>query len=101
MSDTQSAQPFNLEDFSKKAEAYYNEIKAELESKCRGKYAALDFESKKYWIGETASEALAVAKKEFSARLFYVVHVGFPATYTIQSMTGYPGALHGHYDAQW
>jgi|GEM_PF-1719763 len=92
---------FNLDDFSKKAEAFYNEIKTELEGRYRGKYAAIDFESKKFWIGDTASDALSKAKTEFSSKLFYLVQVGSPATFTVQSMIKRTGLLSKSYDTQW
>ena len=78
---------FNLDDFSKKSEAFYGEIKAQLEAKHKGKFAAIDFESKKFWIGDTVSDALQNARAEYPTRLFYVIQVGSPATFTVQSMT--------------
>jgi hypothetical protein len=77
---------FNLEEFSKKSGEFYNQIKAELESKFKGKYVALDFESKQYWIGETATEALTRAKSDFPNKLFYLLQIGTPAPFSIQSI---------------
>ena len=78
---------FSVEEFSKKSEEFYSQIKAELEAKFKGKYAALDFEMKKYWIGETATDALTKAKSEFPDKLFYFIQVGSPAPFSIQSIT--------------
>ena len=50
--------PFDISEFSKKGEAFYETIKDELESKYLNKFAAIDFETKQYWIGESASDAL-------------------------------------------
>lgn len=77
---------FNLEEFAKKSDEFYKQIKVELETKHKGEYAALDFESQKYWLGETATEALTKAKKEFPNKLFYLLQIGSPAPFSIQSM---------------
>jgi len=103
MSEKQDLNPasFNLEEFSKKAEAFYKEIKTQLEAQYKGKFVAIDFESKKYWIGETVSDALAKAKEEFPTKLFYLIQVGSSATFTIQSITK-KGALSSmSYGPQW
>ena len=64
--------PFNIEEFGKKSEDYYNEIRTKIEPSNKGKYVALDFEHERYWLGDTASEALANAKKESPDKLFYL-----------------------------
>lgn len=91
---------FNLDEFSKNSEEFYNKIKSDLEVKYKGKYAAIDFESKKYWIGETASDALSKAKTEFPLKLFYLVQVGSTTTFTVQSMMGRT-ALNKSYGTKW
>jgi len=77
---------FNLEEFSKKSDKFYNRIKEELEPKFKGKYVALDFESERYWIGDTATEALTNAKKEFPKKIFYFLQIGSPSAFNIQSV---------------
>ncbi|MCG2713431.1 MAG: hypothetical protein L6308_01105 [Candidatus Omnitrophica bacterium] len=91
---------FNLEDFSRKSDAFYNRIKGELESKFKGKYVALDFESERYWIGDTTTEALTKAKKEFPSKLFYFLQIGSPATFNIQSIIS-RSCLKPKYDFAW
>ena len=81
---------FNIKEFSKKSEEFYSQVKSELEAKYKGKYVALDFESKQYWLGETATDALTTAKKAFPDnpnKLFYLLQIGSPATFGIQSIT--------------
>lgn len=78
--------PFSIEEFSKKSIEYYKEIQADLEARYKGKYAALDHETKKYWIGETLSDAMDNAKKEFPEKLFFAVQVGSPATFSVQAV---------------
>ena len=103
MAENQHINPesFNIDEFSKKSEAFYLEIKISLESQYKGKYAAIDYESKKYWIGETASDALSKAKNDFPSKLFYLVQVGSPSTFTVQSMIRKNGLLGKHNDPQW
>lgn len=76
----------NVEDFSKKSQEFYNSIKARLEAESLNKYVALDYETSKYWLGETASDALTKAKAEFPQKIFYLIQVGSPTTFSIQSV---------------
>lgn len=96
-----SPSSFNLDEFSKKSETFYNKIRAKLEAEYRGKYAALDFESEKFWIGDTASGALSKAKGEFPEKLFYLVQVGSPATFTVQSVIRDGVSSEDFYGTQW
>lgn len=75
----------NLEDFSKKSLEYYEQIKQKLEKEARSKFVALDYETNKYWLGETASEALVKAKEQFPSKIFYLLQVGSPSTFSVQS----------------
>lgn len=92
---------FNLDEFSKKSEEFCNKIKSELEKRSRGKYAALDFETEKYWIGETVSDALRIAKEEFPNKLFYLIQIGSPSTFTIQSNIPMSVRRKKSYDISW
>lgn len=83
--NNQQPKQFNIEEFTRKSKEYYNKIKPKLESEYKGKYVALDFETENYWIGETATEALTEAKKAFPNKLFYLVQISSPATFSIQS----------------
>lgn len=81
-----SETPLNMVEFTKKSEAFYQEIKADLNEQHKGKFAALDYETRSYWVGKSASEALILAKGEYPQKLFYLVQVGSPSTFSIQSM---------------
>ncbi len=91
----------NIEEFSKKSADFYKEIQPEVEASYRGKYAAIDFESRKYWIGETLSDALKNAKAEFPNKLFYVVQVGSSAIFSIQSVTKKSARFSKSHGPQW
>ena len=77
---------FNLEAFSKKSEEYYSSITKKLEKKYSGKYVALDYGNKEFFIGETASNALSSAKVKNPDRLYYVKLIGAKSAFTIQSL---------------
>ncbi|MBF0571369.1 MAG: hypothetical protein HQL12_05805 [Candidatus Omnitrophica bacterium] len=99
--DNNQENRFSLDEFSRQSEAYYSQIKKELESKYKGKYVAVDFVSKKYWLGETATEALTQAKAQSSPdRLFYLLQIGYPSSFSIQSITSRPYS-HPKYDFAW
>jgi len=84
---TDQVQPnVNLEEFGKKSIDFYNQIKTKLETEAMSKYAALDYETQSYWLGETASEALSKAKEKYPEKIFYLVQVGSPAAFGIQSV---------------
>ncbi len=87
MTDQTPQQPqINVEDFSKKSQEFYNNIKTKLEAESLNKYVAIDYETSKYWLGETASDALIKAKAEFPQKIFYLIQVGSPTTFSVQSV---------------
>lgn len=81
--------PVNLEDFSKKSLEYYEQIKEQLKKETMGKFVALDYETSQYWLGETASETLEKAKKQFPEKLFYLLQIGFPSTFSVKQDKSY------------
>ena len=86
MIDKNQQSTLNLEEFSKKSVEFYNKVKPKLESEEMGKFAALDYETSQYWIGKTASEALTKAKQKYPNKIFYLIQVGSPSTFNIQSI---------------
>lgn len=88
MTDQILQQPqVNIEDFSRKSQEFYNGIKAKLEAESLNKYVALDYQTSKYWLGDTASDALGKAKAEFPKKIFYLIQVGSPTSFSVQSIT--------------
>lgn len=99
---SQNQPQINLEEFSKKSLEFYNQIKAQLETESLNKFVAIDYEAPKYWLGETASEALSKAKVEFPQKIFYLIQVGSPTSFSIQSITSDATlAKRGIYDFSW
>lgn len=91
MSNSIPQQPaINLEDFSKKSLQFYEQIKGRLEKEAMSRYVAVDYETSNHWLGETASEALSKAKAQFPNKVFYLLQVGSPTAFGVQSMrSGY------------
>jgi len=73
----------SLQEISRKGQEIYEEIKEELEAKYKGKFAAIEIESKQYVIGDTPLNALDKAGKKFPEKLFHLIRIGFPGLYTV------------------
>lgn len=75
-------------DIQKIAEAgakIYETIKLKYEPTQNGKFLAIDIESKDAFIASTSSEAVELARKAHSNKVFYVVKIGFSAAETLAS----------------
>ncbi|OGI99460.1 hypothetical protein A3H53_02880 [Candidatus Nomurabacteria bacterium RIFCSPLOWO2_02_FULL_40_10] len=67
----------------------YLEIKDKYDPKEKGKFLAIDIDSKKVYLGVTSAEAVEEAKKNHPDKIFYVIKVGFDAAETMaQSFMG-------------
>ena len=61
----------------------YTELKNEYDPKEKGKFLAIDIESKQRYLGATSSEALAQAREHHPDRVFYVVKIGYDVAETM------------------
>lgn len=61
----------------------YGKIKVKYDPKEKGKFLAIDIESKKAYVGNTSAEALELARSEHPNRIFYVVKIGFDVAETM------------------
>lgn len=59
-------------------------LKSTLEPQENGKFVAIEPESERYFIGDTALEAVKKGKEVFPNKIFFLVHIGFPAAYRIR-----------------
>jgi hypothetical protein len=80
------------EDFIKKADIQkiaeegakiYEQIKITYDPKEKGKFLAIDIESKKEYLGNTSVEALKLARASHPNKIFYVVKIGFDVAETM------------------
>ncbi|MBU1015289.1 hypothetical protein KKI17_02530 [Patescibacteria group bacterium] len=58
----------------------YEEVKHEYEPQSRGKFLAIDIESRDVYLGENSSEAVEHARAKHPQKVFYVVKVGSSAS---------------------
>lgn len=61
----------------------YEQIKSSYDPKEKGKFLAIEIDSKKEYLGNTSAEALASARKEHPDKVFYVVKIGFDVAETM------------------
>ncbi|MEK7103853.1 MAG: hypothetical protein AAB842_00450 [Patescibacteria group bacterium] len=72
----------NPEIIAEKGENIYQEkLKDILEKDHKGEFVAIEVESERYFLGKTPEEALGVAKKEFSDRIFHLIRIGYAGVY--------------------
>ncbi|HLG17427.1 MAG TPA: hypothetical protein VJH03_23480 [Blastocatellia bacterium] len=62
---------------------YDDRLKARLEPEHVGRFAAIEPDFGKHFLGDTAIEALHAARKEMPEKLFYLVRIGHRAAYKI------------------
>ena len=75
MQDLVKNSPF--EKVAKRGAAIYNEIKSTYERKNKGKYLAIEPDTKHTYLGKTGVEALGKARAAHEDKLFYLVKVGY------------------------
>ena len=61
----------------------YEQIKVNYDPKERGKFLAIDIDSKKVYLGNTSAEALELARQNHPNKIFYVIKIGFDVAETM------------------
>ncbi|MEK9153037.1 MAG: hypothetical protein AAB723_00370 [Patescibacteria group bacterium] len=61
----------------------YEQIKVNYDPKERGKFLAIDIDSRKEYLGDTSAEALVLARQNHPNNVFYVVKIGFDVAETM------------------
>lgn len=61
----------------------YEQIKVNYDPKEKGKFLAIDIDSKKAYLGNTSAEALELARQSHPNNVFYVVKIGFDVAETM------------------
>ncbi|MEK7562671.1 MAG: hypothetical protein AAB509_03260 [Patescibacteria group bacterium] len=61
----------------------YEEIKVNYDPKEKGKFLAIDIDSKKVYLGNTSAEALELAREHHPNKVFYVIKIGFDVAETM------------------
>lgn len=73
----------NIQRIAEEGAKIYEQIKINYDPRERGKFLALDIESKKAYLGNTSAEALELARQNHPDKVFYVVKIGFDAAETM------------------
>ncbi|MBU4298519.1 hypothetical protein KJ636_00540 [Patescibacteria group bacterium] len=61
----------------------YEQIKVNYDPKEKGKFLAIDIDSKKAYLGNTSAGALELAREHHPNKVFYIVKVGFDVAETM------------------
>jgi len=64
----------------------YEGIKPEYDPKEKGKFLAIDIDTKDVYLGTTSDEALELARQKHPDKVFYVVKIGFDAAETLAEL---------------
>ncbi len=76
----------DIDHIAKEGEKIYAKIKSKYDPKERGKFLAIDIDSKKEYFGETSNEAMSRARAEHPHKVFYLVKIGYDAVETLVRM---------------
>ena len=61
----------------------YEQVKINYDPKEKGKFLAIDIESKNIYLGNTSAEAIELAREKHPNKIFYVVKIGFDVAETM------------------
>ncbi len=61
----------------------YEGVKTQYDPKEKGKFLAIDIDTKQTYLAETSADAVAEARKNNPNKIFYVVKIGFDAAETM------------------
>ncbi len=81
MDDLAKNTPF--EDIAQKGAIIYERDKGAYEPQENGRFLAIEPETEKKYIGNSAAEALEQARSENPGKLFYLVKIGFSSAETL------------------
>ena len=73
----------NIQKIAEEGAKIYEEIKIKYDPEHRGKFLAIDIDSKGAYLGITSAEALELARQQHPNKVFYVVKIGFDVAETM------------------
>ncbi len=73
----------NIQKIAEEGAKIYDQIKVQYDPQERGKFLAIDIDSKDAYLGTSSADALALARQQHPQRVFYVVKIGFDVTETM------------------
>jgi len=81
--DNKLLKPEEIERIATEGRKIYEEIKREYELEKKGKFLAIDIETKETFEDDSSAGALKQAKEKFPEKIFYVVKIGEASVETI------------------
>lgn len=73
----------NVQEIAEEGAKIYEQIKLKYDPKCKGKFLAIDIDSKKEYMGDTSAEALELARESHPNKVFYVIKIGYDVAETM------------------
>ena len=61
----------------------YEQLRSKYDPADKGKFLAIDIDTKQVYIGTTSAEALTLARQNHPNKVFYVVKIGFDVAETM------------------
>lgn len=84
----------DIEDIAQKGTTIYESVKENYDPEQKGKFLAIDIESKDVYLADTSNEAVEQAKKAHPDKVFYVVRIGYSSAEALANMDEYAYGLH-------
>lgn len=73
----------NIQKIAEEGARIYDQIKVQYDPQQRGKFLAIDIDSKDAYLAATSADALALARQAHPNKVFYVVKIGFDVAETM------------------
>jgi len=73
----------DIQRIAKEGTKIYERIKFDYDPKERGRFMAIEIDSKDIFLAKTSAEALEMARKKHLDKIFYVVKIGFDVAETM------------------
>lgn len=83
MSNEDLIKQADIQKIAEEGAKIYEEIKVNYDPKEKGKFLAIDIDSKKAYLGNTSAEAVELARQNHPDKVFYVVKIGFDVAETM------------------
>ncbi len=69
----------DMERIANEGKKIYEEIKSKYEPQDKGRFLAIEVDSKEVFLADSTVEAVEAAKSKYPDKVFYVVKIGFSA----------------------
>jgi len=83
MNNEELIKKVDIQKIAEEGAKIYEQTKVNYDPKERGKFLAIDIDSKKTYLGNTSAEALESARQNHPNKVFYVVKIGFDVAETM------------------